>query len=348
MTPIVLDTESGGSRGLEVGDLDGDGDLDIASVNTNAGTTTWYENTDPKTNTFVKRTLSTNTTGARDVHLVDLDRDGDLEVLVANTGLNLLTAFLNDGQSPPSFSPLNISFNAPSVWSLAHGDFNGDQRIDVLSGNSSSGAVVWFENDVDFSFADVDTGLDGADLAASEYDRPADLKVLTEYRWQVDAKNLLRKTSGDVWTFSTGLPDLEILSTGFVRGATNDNIVDLSFTLGNVGKSRVTTGTVQLLVSRRGEPIRSSSDLVIGYYEYGTILPGQTVQAEVRVNLDKLPNQPSGVANVRLPEGTYFFVFDADHQNTEFEEFDEHNLVKNRFAISYIPSNSAGNWTHYE
>jgi hypothetical protein len=72
---------------LAVGDLDGDGDIDLASASKDDDKIAWYEN---EGGSFgVQIILTTTANGAQKVRLADLDNDGDLDVAFCS---------VNDGQ----------------------------------------------------------------------------------------------------------------------------------------------------------------------------------------------------------------------------------------------------------
>ena len=65
-------------------DMDGDGDVDALSASPNDDTVAWYENVDGSGNTWSAHTITTSANGARSVFAIDLDRDGDVDVLSAS------------------------------------------------------------------------------------------------------------------------------------------------------------------------------------------------------------------------------------------------------------------------
>ena len=78
---IDVDPDIIGPHSLAIGDIDGDGDPDAATCGYLAtGTSAWYEN-DGK-GQFKKHVIGTGQ-GSYDIRLVDLDDDGDLDVLLA-------------------------------------------------------------------------------------------------------------------------------------------------------------------------------------------------------------------------------------------------------------------------
>ena len=57
--------------------MDGDGDMDIVSA-AEGDLITWYENDGAGDPGFTKIPIATNADSARDVHVADLDGDGDV------------------------------------------------------------------------------------------------------------------------------------------------------------------------------------------------------------------------------------------------------------------------------
>ncbi len=140
-----------------LGDLDGDGDLDLLAGNSNA-TFAYFQNTGSATSpAFLPSTGAANPLAGHDLGyrsnpaFGDLDGDGDLD-LVAGEGDGVLNYFENTGSATsPAFAertgaanPLNGQdvggYSTPSL-----GDLDGDGDLDLVAGELS-GTFLTFEN----------------------------------------------------------------------------------------------------------------------------------------------------------------------------------------------------------
>ena len=85
-----LDTEMECPHTLDVADIDGDGDLDVASCGYKSSVVAWYENQGGLK--FKKHIIQTEQK-AYDLRIVDVDRDGVLDILLGGQGSNNIIWF---------------------------------------------------------------------------------------------------------------------------------------------------------------------------------------------------------------------------------------------------------------
>jgi len=137
--------------GMAVGDLDGDGDDDIAfCADGNGlldGAVYWTENlggvfADPQA-------VDIAVTRATSVDAVDIDNDGDLDLLVSNgedeIGQPTVILYANLGNGLFS-SAQTLSLGNRGVMSLLVHDIDGDGDLDLVTPAADEGAVSWLEN----------------------------------------------------------------------------------------------------------------------------------------------------------------------------------------------------------
>ncbi len=91
--------------------------------------------------------IDDNFDGASSVYAIDLDSDGDMDVLGTATDADDIVWWENDGGRPPTFTKHIIDSlfdGASSVYAI---DLNGDSLVDVLGTASVADEIVWWEND---------------------------------------------------------------------------------------------------------------------------------------------------------------------------------------------------------
>ncbi|MBU6123380.1 FG-GAP-like repeat-containing protein, partial [Hymenobacter siberiensis] len=173
-------------RSVAVGDVDGDGDLDLLTANQFDNTVSVRLN--DGTGNFTAPTTNPNPAVGKfptSVAVGDVDGDGDLDLLTANQGSNTVSVRLNDGTgnfTAPATNPNPAVGTEP--YSVAVGDVDGDGDLDLLTANLS-GTVSVRLNDGTGNFTAPATnpnpavGANPVSVAVGDMDGDGDLDLLT-------------------------------------------------------------------------------------------------------------------------------------------------------------------------
>ncbi|HWA16053.1 MAG TPA: FG-GAP-like repeat-containing protein [Gemmatimonadales bacterium] len=128
------------------GDLDGDGDLDLV-IGEASGTVNYYRNDGTKAApkfTLVSEEWEGIKAGRRSVpRLVDLDGDGDLDLVVGNEAGQPLVYRNTGTKQAPKLTLESGSADWPAFSAPLFADLDGDGKIDLLMGTASGGLVYY-------------------------------------------------------------------------------------------------------------------------------------------------------------------------------------------------------------
>ncbi len=170
--------------GVAVGDIDGDGDLDLLTANAGNGTVSVRHNNGAGTYNNGSPDIGVGVYPAS-IALGDVDGDGDLDLLAANsTSSGTISVRLNNGAggfSNASGAPVPVG---SEPISLVLGDVDGDGDLDFVVANSTAGenSVSVRLNDGAGQFSgspDISVGATPLGVVLGDVDGDGDLDLLT-------------------------------------------------------------------------------------------------------------------------------------------------------------------------
>ncbi len=132
------------SMGVDVGEVNGDGHPDLVFARDLGLGNQVYLGDGSGLFTDTGQSLGAN--NSRDVELADLDMDGDLDMVVANTQVGgpgqPNRIYFNDGLNTGNFIDSGQSLGNERTHAVATGDINGDTFIDLVFFNLSANCTV--------------------------------------------------------------------------------------------------------------------------------------------------------------------------------------------------------------
>jgi hypothetical protein len=253
---------------VQLGDLDGDGDLDayLANGNLRGGRIPDRVWINDGTGTFSDSGQRLGRTLSVSVELGDLDGDGDLDAVVAN-GVNdpdFLGAvvkqpndvWLNDGTGVFTHSGQEIGKDA--TFKVQLGDLDGDGDLDAFFGNLGQNNEIWFNKPLVSGDANRDGVFNSADLtlvfAVGEYeDQIASNSTWEDGDWNGDGEF---ESADLILAFACGCYSQEAVAanlTGLASADTVDDLVGFRF-----ADLRMNLDATEVLVKKG---VRSSREL---------------------------------------------------------------------------------------
>ena len=148
----IISTDVPGGRSVCAADLDGDGDLDVASASFSAFSDkiAWYENTNGRGNFGAEEVIATREQSnfPISIYAADLDGDGDMDVLSASVSDDNIAWYENANGTGAFGAPrLIVSDNkASGVWSVSSADLDEDGDLDLVSASSADHKIAWYDN----------------------------------------------------------------------------------------------------------------------------------------------------------------------------------------------------------
>ena len=159
-------------------DFDGDGDMDLATVNNSSnGVSILLNHGD---GSFAMQVMYPVSVAPASLVAADLDQDGDVDIAASCLHTDLVSVILNNGNGTFSSSDSYPAGDLPE--DICAGDFDGDGDLDLATVDFGDGQVTVLLNDGDGTFSLGDVCLAGGgsySLCSGDFDNDGDVDLAT-------------------------------------------------------------------------------------------------------------------------------------------------------------------------
>ena len=137
---------------IAVGDFNGDGNLDFAVTNKNDNSVSVMRG-DGSGTTFTASSFTiTNGATPTAIIAVDLNADGHLDLVIAESSKNRIDIYKGSTTTPGTFTLQGTAATGNAPMSIVAGDFNADGKVDLAVANSNSATASVLLGNGDLTF----------------------------------------------------------------------------------------------------------------------------------------------------------------------------------------------------
>ncbi|KNC55113.1 uncharacterized protein AMSG_10713 [Thecamonas trahens ATCC 50062] len=195
----IISLSIDGVRGIDVADVDADGDVDVVSTATLASKIFVHTNVDGAGGRWSTAELASNFGDPRSIVLADLDGDALLDIVSGAMSSGVVAWFRNTGTGTGALrfsAPITVATLSPGPGDIIVADVDGSGAPDIVTmAYESSGGdafIAWLPNlDGAGSFGSpvflppgIYTGQHGIAVAAADFDGDNDTDLVAASLWQ--------------------------------------------------------------------------------------------------------------------------------------------------------------------
>lgn len=217
-TEHIINEEFDGARHVCSVDMDGDGDLDLLGSAYIADDVSWWENTLGDATTWELHNVDEDFDGVNVVQPVDIDGDGDTDLLGAADIADDIVIWFNLEGDGIAWERVSVDENFDGAFATIPVDFDGDGDIDVLGAANEANVMKWWENTNGLGNSWNDHPID------EEFDKPMAINV-ADMDGDGDLDVVGGGFNGDVVWWETDPAQLPVELTAFDAIVNKDDVV---------------------------------------------------------------------------------------------------------------------------
>ena len=211
-------------------DIDGDGDNDVISTLRLADEIVWYENTDGKGNFSSKKVITNSADWGTSVYAIDIDGDGDIDVISASQNDNKIAWYENTNGLGNFSSQKIITTNASGAQFVYASDIDNDGDMDIISASKNDHKIAWYENTNglgNFTTHVITTGAtDIKSIHVNDFDNDGDMDILYAKGWYENTDGLGNFTNNSITNNYSSLANIAVYSKDIDGDGDIDVIID--------------------------------------------------------------------------------------------------------------------------
>ena len=127
-------------------DIDRDGDLDAVSVEYGGYTVRWHENTTGDGSAWTDHTISSTNTTSFHIGVADMDRDGDVDVVLATRISSEALWIENTAGDGSAWTTRTVTGSVAWPTATIAADLDGDGDPDIVTASLDDNKIAWNEN----------------------------------------------------------------------------------------------------------------------------------------------------------------------------------------------------------
>ncbi len=142
----IINNDANGVIAVRAADLDGDGDNDVIAAIFGDGKISWYENMDGLGSFSTEKVVTSLSLGVRIIQTADIDKDGDLDIVYASAGDDIIGWCENTDGIGTFGTRQIITDEVMGAGAVFAADLDGDTDLDVISASIMDNKIAWYKN----------------------------------------------------------------------------------------------------------------------------------------------------------------------------------------------------------